>query len=97
MPRRMVRVALSLATMLAFSGCKGVGLSAFDLEEAKPPAGLNALDTESPESKANQKWFDGYYGNTHGWGWDKSKDDNCSFYNSCPDSAAPSGGGGLGW
>lgn len=53
----------ALALVLMLAGCKGVGLGQLDLEAAPPPPGLApALDTQSPESKANDKWFKSYYG-----------------------------------
>lgn len=90
-----MRGTLCMLALLALAGCKGVGLSQMDTEAAAPPPGLSHLDTESEESRENQKWFDGYYGKSHGWGWEapKEKDANCSFWGSCAEKSS----GGLGW
>lgn len=52
-----------LILLALLSSCKGVGLSQLDMEEAPGPQGLApALETESPEDKAKDKWFKGFYG-----------------------------------
>lgn len=86
-----------LIVLLTLGACKGMGLSSLDTYEADKPdtigPGISSLNTESEEQAKEQKWFDGYYGSKHGWGWDvpKEKDDNCSFYGNCDSKNS------LGW
>jgi len=83
----MRATALIFTSLLVLAGCKGVGLSSLDTGEPSNPPGLGNLDTESQESRENQKWFDKYYGKSQGWGWEtpKDKDENCSFWSTCDD------------
>lgn len=50
--RSLVSILLLVSVALTLNGCAG-----FD----KAP-GLSSFDTESPEEKADQKWFDNFYG-----------------------------------
>ena len=56
--RPLVSILLLLGVALTLNGCGG-----FEKGE-----GLSSFDTESPEDKADQKWFDKFYG---------QKNENC--------------------
>jgi hypothetical protein len=89
----MKRLAL-VALLLALAGCKGVGLGQMDLDEVATPAGLRpALETQSAEDKAEDKWFKSYYG-TNKSDDQKAKDWWGSYYGS---GDKPKGNNSLGW
>ncbi len=75
---------LFLIALLAIAGCKEVGLGHFDTGGYATPSGISHMDSQSPDA-ADDKWLKSYYGDGHGWGWDKGKtaDPNCGFYNTC--------------
>jgi hypothetical protein len=83
----MTRTFLAVAVLMLLAGCKGVGLSNFDLEEAPPPPGLNKMDVGVEESKKSKEWWDGFYGNTPA----KAAEPNCDFYGNCKTQSSGSG------
>lgn len=73
---RCLSLAL-ISSMLLVSACAGHATG------ADVGAGFDTLDTESKESKENEKWFNSFYGKCHG-------------IFGCSEDAGTSAGGGTG-
>jgi hypothetical protein len=75
-----MRGAFSLVALLMLAGCTG------HVKGIDAGVGFDAFNTQSKESKENEKWFDSFYG--------RGKC-NSLWVTGC-DEDAPSGGGGGG-
>lgn len=56
--RGVLTAALLLAAMGMLTACPGY------LKGNEAGVGISAMDTQSKESKENEKWFDSFYGKT---------------------------------
>ncbi len=57
--RVVLPAASLLAAMLLLAGCPG------SVKGVDVGAGFDAMDTQSKESKEEEKWFNSYYGKSH--------------------------------